>query len=127
VIVSLLYTLPHALVRPAGATTPRYHCRDAELLVLRHNYAALRRQIGGPGRYEPAGRLWFRRTVPADGIDDNIASARVVESSGGRRPVPSFGTRRLAGSRLNLTGLGMATGAFGPFGGSRPGPSFRTP
>ncbi|MFJ8028357.1 integrase core domain-containing protein [Streptomyces sp. NPDC096311] len=37
----------------------RRAAKDAELLVLQHENAVLRRQLSGTVRYEPADRLWF--------------------------------------------------------------------
>jgi putative transposase len=54
VIVSVLYLL----VRCLTVLTRRRVSKDAEILVLRHENAVLRRQIGR-GRCEPADRHWL--------------------------------------------------------------------
>ena len=58
-IVSLLYQLTRRLLSVPAVLLRRDVAKDAELLVLRHENAVLRRQITGPVRYEPADRLWF--------------------------------------------------------------------
>jgi hypothetical protein len=59
VIVSLLYTVSRKLLSVPAVLLRHDSSKDAELLVLRHENAVLRRQISGPVRYEPADRLWF--------------------------------------------------------------------
>jgi putative transposase len=59
VIVSLLYKVARKLLSVPGVLLRRDTAKDAELLVLRHENAVLRRQIAGPVRYEPADRLWL--------------------------------------------------------------------
>jgi putative transposase len=63
---SVLYLLIRCLLGCLTVLTRHRVSRDAELFVLRHENAALRRQIGRV-RYEPADRLWLAalsRLVP---------------------------------------------------------------
>jgi hypothetical protein len=59
VIVSLLYHLTRRLLSVPAMLLHRDTTKDAELLVLRHENAVLRRQITGQVRYEPVDRFWF--------------------------------------------------------------------
>jgi putative transposase len=59
VIVSLLYKVTRKLLSLPSALLRGDAAKDAELLVLRHENAVLRRQLAGPVRYEPADRFWF--------------------------------------------------------------------
>ena len=59
VIVSLLYRATRAMLSVPAVLLRRDTAKDAELLVLRHENAVLRRQLAGPVRYEPADRFWL--------------------------------------------------------------------
>jgi hypothetical protein len=57
VIVSLLYTLSRTVRSVPSVVLRRDSSTDAELLVLRHENAILRRQITGRVRHEQADRF----------------------------------------------------------------------
>jgi transposase len=66
VIISVLYLLVRCLLGCLMVLMRHRVSKDAELLVLRHENAVLRRQVGRV-RYEPADRLWLAalsRLVP---------------------------------------------------------------
>ena len=58
-IVSLLYKVTRKLLSVPSVLLRSDTAKNAELLVLRHENAVLRRQLAGPVRYEPADRFWF--------------------------------------------------------------------
>ena len=57
-IFSVVYLLARRLLGCLIVLARREASKDAELLVLRHENAVLRRQIGRV-RYQPADRLWL--------------------------------------------------------------------
>jgi putative transposase len=66
VIISVVYLLVRCLLGCLTVLTRHQMSKDAELLVLRHDNAVLRRQVGRV-RYQPSDRLWLAalpRLVP---------------------------------------------------------------
>jgi hypothetical protein len=66
VIISAVYLLIRCLLGCLTVLTLRQMSKDAELLVLRHENAVLRRQVSRV-RYQPADRLWhaaLSRLIP---------------------------------------------------------------
>jgi hypothetical protein len=72
VIISVVYLLVRCLLGCLTVPIRRRMSKDAELLVLRHENAVLRRQIGRV-RYKPADQLWL------------AALSRLIPGAGGAR------------------------------------------
>jgi hypothetical protein len=87
VIFSGVYLLVRCLLGRLMVLARRAVSKDAELLVLRHENAVLRRQIGRVG-YQPADRLWLAalsRLIPRR----RWAPVFAVTLSGSKsRPIP---------------------------------------
>lgn len=66
VIVSLVYRVVRKLLAAPAVLLRRNMTKDAELQVLRHENAVLRRQLTRQVRYEPHGSAVVRSTVLAD-------------------------------------------------------------
>ena len=66
VLLKIVYLLVRRLLGLGVLVFGQDVAKDAELLVLRHEHAVLRRPAGRI-RYGPADRIWFRRagTTPA--------------------------------------------------------------
>jgi hypothetical protein len=58
-IVPLLYKATRKLLAVPSVLLRGETAKDAELLMLRHENAILRRQLTGPTHYEPADRFWY--------------------------------------------------------------------
>src|ERR1019366_2098406 len=63
VLLKIVYLLVRRIPGLAVLVLRKDLAKDAELLVLRHENAVLRRHAG-PIRYEPAGRVWFAALAP---------------------------------------------------------------
>jgi putative transposase len=57
-LLKIVYLLVRRILGLAVLVFRREGAKDAELLVLRHENAVLRRHVGRV-RYEPADRVWF--------------------------------------------------------------------
>jgi putative transposase len=105
VIISVFYLLVRCLLGCLMVLTRHQESKDAELLVLRHENAVLRRQTGR-ARYEPGDRLWLAalsRLVPRRRRGEVFAVTPATLLAWHRRLVAGkwdYTSRRLPGGRL---------------------------
>jgi len=81
VIISVVYLLVRCLLGCLTVLSRAQASKDAELLVLRHENAVLRRQVGRV-RYQPGDRLWLAalsRLVPRRRRDEVSAAITLSE------------------------------------------------
>jgi transposase len=109
-IISVAYLLIRCLIGCLAVLTRHQVSKDAELLVLRHENAVLRRQIGRV-RYEPGDRLWLAalsRLVPRRQWDQMFAVTPATLLAWHRRLVArkwDYTTRRLPGRPSTATAI----------------------
>jgi putative transposase len=72
VIVSLLYKVARKLLSVPSVLLRGQATKDAELLVLRHENAVLRRQLAGPAAETGAGRRVRPPTAPYSSGQGNV-------------------------------------------------------
>jgi hypothetical protein len=99
VIISVVCLLVRCLLGCMTVLTRRQASKDAELLVLRHENAVLRRQVGRI-RYQPADRLWLAalsRLVPRCRWAEVFAVTPATLLGWHRRLVSASGTTRAGG------------------------------
>jgi hypothetical protein len=97
-IISVGYLLARCLLDCLMVLTRRELSKEAELPVLRHENAVLRRQIRRV-RYLPADRLWLAalsRLIPRRGDDDLVAEAHLLRARGPAGARRTCRTRRAA-------------------------------
>jgi hypothetical protein len=89
VVISVVYLLVRCLLGCVTVLSRGHASKDAEVLVLRHENAVLRRQVGRV-RYEPGDRLWLAalsRLVPRRRWGEVFAVTPATLLAWHRRPV----------------------------------------
>ena len=103
-IFSVVYLLVRRLLGCLVVLARREVSKDAELLVLRHENAVLRRQTGRV-RYEPGDRMWLAalsRLIPRRRQSEVLMVTPATLLAWHRRLVTAHGTWRVAGGNLPL-------------------------
>jgi putative transposase len=100
VIFSVVYQLTRCLLDCLMLLARREASKEAELLVLRHENAVLRRQVGRV-RYQPADRLWLTmlsRLIPRHRWREVFGVTPATLLAWHRRLITRNGTIRAAGA-----------------------------
>jgi len=100
-VIQVVYLLARCLLGCLRVLARREVSKDAELLVLRHDVAVLRRQIGRV-RYQPGDRLWLAALsglVPRHRWGEMFDSRVPLRKVAGHSRIRVFEPHRRAGHR----------------------------
>ena len=100
-IFSVAYLLARCLLGCLMVRARREVCKDAELLVLRHENAVLRRQVSRV-RYQPGDRLWLAalsRLIPRHRWGEVFAVTPATLLAWHLQLMHATGTTRAAGAQ----------------------------